>query len=156
MKTEYTGFQKMLEIVGIILLVLFVGFIAMSWGELPDKIPGHYNAAGIVDRWGNKGEILILPVITILLYGGLSVITLFPQMWNVPQTKNESNKYLVYSTSKTMLILMKIEVTVNFFFISYFSIKGRNLPALHTPIFLVMIFGTLIYYTWKSYKQAKI
>ena len=156
MKTEYTRFQKMLEIVGIILLVLFVGFIAMSWGELPDKIPGHYNAAGIVDRWGNKGEILILPVITILLYGGLSVITLFPQMWNVPQTKNESNKYLVYSTLKTMLILMKIEVTVNFFFISYFSIKGRNLPALYTPIFLVMIFGTLIYYTWKSYKQAKI
>lgn len=89
MKTEYTRFQKMLEIVGIILLVLFVGFIAMSWGELPDKIPVHYNAAGVIDIWGNKGEILILPVITILLYGGLSGITLFPQIWNVPQTKNE-------------------------------------------------------------------
>ena len=155
MKTEYTRLQKSLEIVGIILLVLFIGFIAISWGQLPDKIPGHYNAAGVVDRWSNKWEILMLPVITIILYGGLSLILLYPQIWNVPQTKKESNKYLVYSTLKTMLILMKVEVTANFFFISYFSVKGMNLPAMYTPIFVVIIFGTLIYYIWKSYKQAK-
>jgi uncharacterized membrane protein len=156
MKTEYTRLQKLIEIVGIILLVLFIGFITISWGELPDKIPGHYNAEGVVNRWADKWEILILPVIAILLYGGLSVISLFPQIWNVPQTKKESNKYLVYSTMKTMLILMKIEITANFFCISYFSVKGSNIPPLYLPVFLIVIFGSIGYYTWKSYKQAKI
>lgn len=156
MKTGYTRLQKLLEVVGIILLVLFIGFIVISWGKLPDKIPGHYNAAGTVDRWGEKWEIIILPIITIILYGGLSLILLFPQVWNVPQAKTESSKYLVYSTLKTMLILMKVEVTANFFFLSYFSVKGKNLPALYTPIFMIIILGTVIYYTWKSYKQAKI
>lgn len=155
MKTEYTKLQKLLEIVGIILLVLFIGFIAISWGQLPDKIPGHYNAAGVVDRWGEKWEILILPIITIILYVGISLILRYPEMWNVPQTKKEANKYLVYSMAKTMLILMKVEVTANFFFLSYFSVKGKNLPALYTPIFMMIIFGTVIYYTWKCYKQAK-
>lgn len=28
---------------------------------LPDSIPAHYNAAGVVDRWGSKYEILIFP-----------------------------------------------------------------------------------------------
>ncbi|WP_300382384.1 DUF1648 domain-containing protein [Clostridium sp.] len=156
MKTEYTKLQKLLELVGLILILLFIGFIAMSWGGLPDKIPGHYNAAGVVDRWGDKWEIIMLPIITIILYAGLSVISLFPQLWNVPQTKKESNKYLVYSTVKTMLILMKVELVANFFLINYFSVKGMNIPALYTPVFLIVIFVSLIYYTWKSYRQAKM
>lgn len=156
MKTENTRLQKLLEIVGIILLVLFIGFIAISWGQLPDKIPGHYNAAGVVDRWGEKWEILILPIITTILYVGISLILRYPEIWNVPQTKKESNKYLVYSTLKTMLILMKIEVTVSFFFVSYFSVKGKNLPVIFLPIFLILMFGTVGYYILKSYKQAKI
>lgn len=28
---------------------------------LPDTIPAHYNAAGVVDRWGSKYEVLIFP-----------------------------------------------------------------------------------------------
>lgn len=155
MKTAYTKLQKILEIIGIILLISFIGFIAISWADLPNKIPGHYNAAGVFDRWADKWEILMLPVITTILYGGLSVIGLFPQMWNVPQIKKESNKYLVYSTKKTMLILMKVELVANFFLVSYFSVRGKNLPALYTPIFLIIIFASLIYYTLKSYKQAK-
>lgn len=156
MKTEYTKFQKLLELLGVILIVLFIGFIAMSWANIPDKIPGHYNAAGVVDRWADRWEVLMLPVITLLLYGGLSIISLFPQIWNVPQPKKESNKYQVYSTMKTMLILMKIEMTANFFFLSYFSVKGRNLPIIYLPIFLIIIFGSIIYYTWKSYKEGKM
>lgn len=32
---------------------------------LPDSIPAHYNAAGVVDRWGSKYEILIFPAFII-------------------------------------------------------------------------------------------
>lgn len=37
---------------------------------LPGRIPAHYNAAGAVDRWGSKYELLIFPGI-MLPYGAL-------------------------------------------------------------------------------------
>ena len=44
-------------------LPLVASLIALKF--LPDVIPAHYNIQNMVDRWGSKYEILILPVITI-------------------------------------------------------------------------------------------
>lgn len=44
-------------------LPLVASLIALQF--LPDVIPAHYNIQNMVDRWGSKYEILILPVITI-------------------------------------------------------------------------------------------
>ena len=44
-------------------LPLVASLIALQF--LPDVIPAHYNIQNVVDRWGSKYEILILPVITI-------------------------------------------------------------------------------------------
>jgi uncharacterized membrane protein len=33
----------------------------------PDTIPAHYNAAGVIDRWGSKHEYLLFPAITALM-----------------------------------------------------------------------------------------
>lgn len=37
----------------IILLPILIGLIL--WGELPDKLPTHWNAEGVVDGWSSKG-----------------------------------------------------------------------------------------------------
>ena len=44
-------------------LPLAVTLIALFF--LPDKIPGHYGADGLVTRYGSKYETLLLPVITV-------------------------------------------------------------------------------------------
>ncbi len=44
-------------------LPLIASLIALQF--LPDVIPAHYNINNVVDRWGSKYEILILPVVTI-------------------------------------------------------------------------------------------
>lgn len=44
-------------------LPLVASVIALQF--LPDVIPAHYNIDNVVDRWGSKYEILILPVVTI-------------------------------------------------------------------------------------------
>lgn len=38
-------------------------YLFINWSVLPEKVPAYYNALGEVDRWGSKGEILILPII---------------------------------------------------------------------------------------------
>lgn len=54
--------------------------LIVSWGAtlaalayFPDRVPAHWNAAGEVDRWGSKFENLILPVVQLLVVGGLAV-----------------------------------------------------------------------------------
>lgn len=37
----------------IILLPILIGLVL--WGELPDKMPTHWNAEGVVDGWSSKG-----------------------------------------------------------------------------------------------------
>jgi len=54
--------------------------LTVSWAAtlaalavFPERVPAHWNAAGEVDRWGSKFEILILPLVQLLLAGGLAL-----------------------------------------------------------------------------------
>lgn len=59
--------QKIIEGLCAVLLAGMVLGPLLFWGRIPDRIPGHYNGVGEVDRWGSKWELLILPVFGVLL-----------------------------------------------------------------------------------------
>ncbi|SHI82176.1 Protein of unknown function [Clostridium amylolyticum] len=155
MKTKYSKFQLFLEIIGAAILISFFIFLVKSWSSIPERIPGHYNAAGVVDRWGNKNEILMLPIIGAILYLGLTIITFFPQIWNVPMPQNQENKEAVYKCMKTMLISLKVEITAMFFYITFHSVNSMDLPIAFLPIVLLIIFGSLTYFIVRSYRLSK-
>jgi len=146
MKLKWSKFQMTIELITVILLILMWGYLIISWSDIPDKIPGHYNAAGIVDRWGNKNEILALPISSVLLYILLTVVSFFPLLWNVPVKITEENMDFVYSSSKNMLILLKLEVIICFTYIFYCNIKTHSLGIWFLPLWLAIIFGTIINY----------
>lgn len=56
---------KILYTISILLTVLSLILPLAALLFLPDSIPAHYNAAGVVDRWGSKYEILIFPAFII-------------------------------------------------------------------------------------------
>lgn len=53
-------------------LPLIVSLIALNY--LPNQIPDHYNFQGEVDRIGIKYEVLILPIMTIIISGGMIIV----------------------------------------------------------------------------------
>ena len=67
----------------LILLTLIAPLAALPF--LPDRIPAHYNAAGAVDRWGSKYEVLIFPVF-LFPYG--AVWTACGRLWRGQTEKN--------------------------------------------------------------------
>ena len=152
MKLKYTKFQKVIELITIVLLFSIFIYLIVSWDNLPNVIPGHYNGAGIVDRWGNKSEILINPIISIVLYTLLTIVSLFPAIWNVPVKTIEKNKKLVYLNIKGMLILVKMEIITAFFYIVYSDINTQYLGTWFIPIFIIILSGTIIYYITKIFK----
>ena len=66
--------QKILEgICFAILAGMFLGLF-LFWSRIPDQVPGHYNGAGEIDRWGSKWELLIPLGVTAFLYLLLTAI----------------------------------------------------------------------------------
>ncbi|KIA89852.1 SdpI family protein [Kaistella jeonii] len=57
--------KKELPLIAIVLLP-FV-YIALIWNKLPEKIPVHWNFEGEIDRYGEKIEILLIPILLPLL-----------------------------------------------------------------------------------------
>jgi uncharacterized membrane protein len=78
----YTSTEKLMktidlvcEILSLIGLVLIIFLVIITYPELPDRIPKHWNYRGIADQWGNKANFFTLPIITFFIYGVFSIVT---------------------------------------------------------------------------------
>lgn len=156
MKLKYTKFQCVMEILSILLLIGMIIFLCSYWNQIPDTIPGHYNAMGQVDRWGNKSEVLILPILNIFMYLLLTVISFFPQIWNMPVKITDTNRVPVYQCSKTLLIIMKTQVVGIFFYLTYNTATSVSLSVYFLPIMILLVFGTMLYFIIRMIRISKL
>ncbi|MCJ7841041.1 DUF1648 domain-containing protein [Lederbergia sp. NSJ-179] len=73
-------------------------------------MPAHYNAAGVVDRWGSKGKMLIPPIIGIMMWIGMTILERYPHIYNymVPITKENAPAQFV--NARLMINVLKNEI----------------------------------------------
>ncbi|WP_346848524.1 MULTISPECIES: DUF1648 domain-containing protein [unclassified Clostridium] len=154
-KVPFTKFQKFLETLALLILLGSIIYLIFIWSTLPDTIPSHYNAKGVVTNWSGKGMLLIMPIISIILYTGLTTITLFPNIWNVPVEITEKNQNFVYTNLKTMLIVLKLILVSDFSYMTICSATQSSLSVLFTPIVLIAVFGTLAFFITRIIKGSK-
>ena len=72
----------------------------INLSALPEKVPAHFNAAGEVDRFGPKVEMIILPIVGAFVAGLMQWIERFPEKHNYPQRLNENNVKEFYLVSR--------------------------------------------------------
>ena len=65
MELKRNWYHLFTETVCLILMIGILLYLFLNWGSFPNKIPGHYNAAGVADRPGNKGELLVTPLLDV-------------------------------------------------------------------------------------------
>lgn len=153
MKIKNTRIDWFIEMICILLLGGITLYLILSWSTIPDKIPMHFNVAGQVDRWGNKIEIIFMPIVSWLLYGFITVMEQFPQIWNTGVMITEENAYRVYRILKNMIQITKLLVVIMFFYITICSIFAINMSMWASVIELVLIFENLILGVVKLYKN---
>lgn len=139
-------------IVNVICLGLLVGiiiYLGFSWNNIPQKIPVHYNGAGVIDRWGNKGELLIVPIISWIMYLGITALEKSPQIWNTGVQLTEQNKERVYRILKNFIGTEKVLMVAIFTFITINSSLSKSLPTWFLPVFLIIMFGSVILFIFK-------
>ena len=148
-KIERNALDVLEAIVSLSCLVGVSLYLILAWSTIPAQIPAHYNAAGEVNRWGSKSELIILPIISWLIYGMITLIERFPQAWNTGVRVTEENRAEVYRLLKNMIACVKMITLSIFSCLTVLSSLARNLPMWFLLAFLVLLFGTIAYFIVK-------
>lgn len=156
MKIKNTKIDWIIEIVCLLLLGGITLYLILNWSSMPDKIPMHYNIAGEIDRWGKKTEIIFIPVVSWLLYGFITLMEQFPKTWNTGVQVTEENASRVYRILKSMVKTTKLFMVIMFFYITICSITAQSMSPWSLLIEMVVIFGNLIYWMVKLFREAKV
>jgi hypothetical protein len=118
-------------------------------GQLPESVPRHFNAAGAPDRWGNKAGMWTLPILGLLLYGGLSVLSRFARFYNVPFPVDRTSPD-VLGLLRRFVIALKTGMLLTFAYISWAAIRtalgeANGLGRGFLPCILI---GTMMVPAW--------
>ena len=107
MKIRRTIPDWILEGISLLVIIGTTFYLIAGWNSFPDRIPVHYNAAGEIDRWGGKGELIFLFVMTWILYIGITLIQRFPQIWNTGVQVTQENRDPRVKTLHSNMLLLK-------------------------------------------------
>lgn len=151
LKIPKTTSEWVWDIIGYTFYIGSIVLLIIVWSKLPEKVPAHYNAAGEVDRWGSKWELVILPVVGAFNILLMQTFELFPELHNYPRRFNESNAEQFYLNSRRMLNQMKNACFIIFALILFESISisltwhsgfGKwFLPIVISIVFIPLIVG---------------
>jgi len=132
-------------------------FYAIVIASLPDTIPIHFNLKGTPDGYGKKLNLLITPLVSTVIYIGMTIINRYPHLFNYPVKINEKNAVEQYLLATRIIRLIKLVIMLLFFIIEFFIIKSvlYNRPfvafwfVLIIPAFFYVLF---IFYILRSIK----
>lgn len=148
-----TKFETVFDAIGITFYILAIVYLVTQFGDLPDRVPSHFNGAGEVDRWGSKLELIILPLVGGGLWILFTVLEKYPHQLNYLNLRKD-NVEAQYKNGRLMLNVLKNEIVLFFSLISYYMIqiaKGAldGIGGVFLPVFLVVILGTTFYFMFR-------
>jgi len=111
-----------------IILLPFI-YLAYIWNELPEKVPTHWNIKGEIDKFGDKSELLLIPILL-----PLSIYILFLIIPKI-DPKNKITK--MGSKYQHIKILLTTFMSVLALFIIY-SAKNQSFA---NPNYIVLSIG---------------
>lgn len=80
-------------------LALAIGY----YDGLPEQIPTHFNASGVADKFGSRNTIFLLPVLAVVVSGGLIWLLRYPHKFNYLTKITPENAALEYRRMRFML-----------------------------------------------------
>ncbi len=153
-KLKFTKFQTALEILAAAALIGMIVHIVLLYGAAPDTVPTHYGADGAADAEGGKGGMMVLPIMTAMMYGIFTLLEFFPSSWNVLSVHSDRWEEM-YRATRTLLILVKLELIALFWYISAMALLTAPLGAFFLPVTLAVVFGTLAVYIIRVARMKK-
>ena len=150
-KLKLNNADKAVEVIGWFSVFYLWYLVIANYNILPDIIPIHHNIAGEIDNFGEKSNILTLPLIATIFYIGLTVLNRFPHIFNYLDKITEKNALIQYTMATRMIRYSKLMFVFTFGLIVIETIQittGKifGLGKWFVPLSITLIFVPVIIY----------
>lgn len=125
-KLDLTNTDKVFEFTGLTLLIGIWILAILSFSDLPESIPTHFNGAGEADGFGERTNIFVLPIIGTITFIGLTLLNKNPHIFNYPKTITNENALNQYSNATRMIRVLKLIIIFVFGLILVRTLQNTN------------------------------
>ena len=156
-RAAWSALERSLEVVALIGLVAGAAIAAEAWPNLPKRIPTQFDSRGIPTEWGGKGLLLLLPAVSVFVYGLLSLARRLPlRFYNIPWRVTPKNAPRQYELARSLLATLKTEIIWLCAFLEWEMTRSAasaapGFPVVLFPVALGLILATVGIYIRKSY-----
>jgi uncharacterized membrane protein len=147
--------ETVLDVISLFVIVSMIAYVAYEWHDMPERIPMHFNGKGEIDGWGNKMSLIALPLIGVIIYVGLTLLSKVPHVYNYPSQITHQNARGQYQNARLLINSLKTVIVILFGFIEWSVIQNAkegnaelNLWVL--GFILLMLFSTIIFFIIRS------
>lgn len=126
----------------VIVLIPFI-YLFSIWDKLPEKIPLHWNIEGEIDRFGEKYEIILIPILLPLMT--YILFSIIPKIDPKRKIKQMGKKYHVLKTVITVLTSL----------IAIIIIYAALHKTLFNPNYMVLLIGLLFVFLGNYFKTLR-
>jgi uncharacterized membrane protein len=146
--------RRNLEILGLAFLAILCWITVRAFhgpNPLPPRIPTHFDMAGNPNGWGSLATLWLLPIVAVVIYGLITVVSFFPSAFNYPVPVTPENRPRLQALSLQMVAWLKVELAFLFTLLQWSILADvraghGHLSVWIVPLFLVIVFGTCVGY----------
>ncbi len=155
LKIRFSKADFTLETVALLALITIWTVPVIMYTSLPDTIPTHFSLQGKADSWGSKSTIFLLPIISILLFAGLTILNKYPHTFNYPVKVTKENASQLYTKGTRMIRILKVIVVLLFLFIEILILRSVESTQLPTWFFLLVLLLPIVLPVVMAYMLTK-
>ena len=133
-----------MTIIGGLVLLGTTVYVMISWTQMPEQIPLHYDFSGNVTDYGGKTALIPILAITWFIFILMTVLVKFPKAWNIPVTVTKENFERVYSITRGLMEAVKFEAVLLMIVTIISAVKGVDLPLALMMVLMVIIILTVV------------
>ena len=133
--------QKELPIIAIVLLPFI--YLAYIWNQLPAQVPMHWNSNGEIDRYGDRLELISIPILLPLLV--YIIFSIVPMVDPKKKLNKMGNK----------LQMLKVLLTITMSILALIIIYSAKNQSLTNPNYILLVIGVLYIIFGNYFKTLK-
>lgn len=146
-KVPLEGLDIIVDIMSATLLILLIAYTFVSYSELPDTIPSHFNAKGDIDDYSEKSILWLLPILGVVLFFGMYIINKYPHLHNYMVNITEENAIKNYRLSTRIVRFTNLFIMLLFGIITYSIVESAhgNISKLYSWLLPVIIGFSIVF-----------
>ena len=137
------------------LLIGITIWVACRYAAMPDKIPTHFGADGVIDGYGGKSMIWGLLAIMWIIVLVMSVSELFPKCWNIPFKVTKENTCRLLTIVWHFISTTKLLVACLFAYMVVMCVRGENLLAWFAPMVVTLFCANSLFWVVRLFLSRK-